>query len=253
MSEVGQNKFMKKNAVITTYYCNDCLEPSKDQLKKKFNIDGETEDIFVNFSSEFDPFHIEKILDVGLSKRKDLVFGKIFQLRKFIEQQILGKYDNLLHIDYSDTKFVKSSEDLFQNFIESEKDIVVSTEKNCWPYLDVVSSWFNGSLPIKEFHYINSGAIISKTEKFYEIIQELEKICLTTKIDFWDDQGVWQYYYLIHNNLNIDTKCQFFFSTADLDESYYKLENNIITTKFGTQPYLIHDNSSFSLNLIQKI
>jgi len=38
-----------------------------------------------------------------------------------------------------------------------------------------------------------------------------------------------------------------------LDETYYKLENKIITTKFGTEPFLFHDNSSFSLNLTKKI
>jgi hypothetical protein len=38
-----------------------------------------------------------------------------------------------------------------------------------------------------------------------------------------------------------------------LDESYYTIENKIIKTKFNTEPYLIHDNSSFSLNLIKKI
>lgn len=243
---------MKKNAVITTYYCNNCDQPTKEILKTRFNYDGNTEDIFINFSNEFDPFHFDRISDVGPTKRKDLVFGKIFQLRKFIEEYVLGKYENLLHIDYSDTKFVKSTKNLFQDFIESEKDIVVSTEKNCWPYLDVVSSWIDGNLPIKEFYYINSGAIISKTEKFYEILKELETICLTSTIDFWDDQGVWQYYYLQNNNLDTDQTAEYFFSTSELDESYYKMENNVITTKFGTQPYLIHDNSSFSLNLIQK-
>jgi hypothetical protein len=64
---------------------------------------------------------------------------------------------------------------------------------------------------------------------------------------------VWQYYNLKENNLSRDENSEYFFSTAELDDSYYKFEDGVITTKFGTKPYLIHDNSSFSLNLIKKI
>jgi hypothetical protein len=244
---------MKKNAVITTYYCKNCGQPTKETLKTRFNYDGNTEDFFINFSNDFDPWNIESIPYVGPSKRKDLVFGKIFKLKTFIENHILGEYENILHIDYSDTKFARSSNELFENFINSGKDIVISTEINCWPYLNVVSNWFETELPEKQFHYVNSGAIISKTERFYEILKELELICLNSSIDFWDDQGVWQYYNLKENNLSRDENSEYFFSTAELDDSYYKFEDGVITTKFGTKPYLIHDNSSFSLNLIKKI
>jgi hypothetical protein len=182
-----------------------------------------------------------------------LVYGKIFLLRKFIEENILGKYEYLSHIDYSDTKFSRSSNDMITKFIDEGKDITVSTEKNCWPYLDAVSKWMGESLDNKEFFYLNSGAIISKTNTFYEIIKELEEICLNVDLDFWDDQGVWQYYHLKIKELNKDSNCEYFFSTALLDESYYTIENKIIKTKFNTEPYLIHDNSSFSLNLIKKI
>jgi hypothetical protein len=105
---------------------------------------------------------------------------------------------------------------------------------------------------MSSFFSLNSGAIISKTNTFYELIKELENICLTVDLDFWDDQGVWQYYHLKIKELNTDKKCEYFFSTAMLDESYYTIENKKIKTKFNTEPYLIHDNSSFSLNLIKQ-
>jgi len=244
---------MKKHAVITTYYCYGCEKPSQENLKQKFNFDGNIEDIYVNFSNEFDPFHMNSIPSVGITRRRDLVYGKIFVLRKFIEENILGKYEYLSHIDYSDTKFKKSSMEMVDKFIQTGEDIIISTEKNCWPYLDVVSKWLDEPIKDKEFFYLNSGAIISKTKVFYELIKSLENICLTVDIDFWDDQGVWQYYHLKIKELNTDRNCEYFFSTAMLDDSYYTLENNILRTKFNTEPYLIHDNSSFSLNLIKKI
>jgi hypothetical protein len=103
---------MKKHSVITTYYCNGCHEISQEHLKSKFNFDGDVEDIYVNFSNKFDPFNMEEIPNIGITGRKDLVYGKIFLLRKFIEENILGKYEYLTHIDFSDTKFSRSSNDM---------------------------------------------------------------------------------------------------------------------------------------------
>jgi hypothetical protein len=244
---------MKKYSIVTTYYCNGCQKPQQEELKNKFNYDGDVNDIYVNFSNEFDPFNMTKIPNIGITNRRDLIYGKIFMLRSFVEETLLGKYEYLLHLDYSDTKFNRSCNEMMDKFIATGEDIIVSTEKNCWPYLNSVSNWIDKELEDKEFFYLNSGAIISKTTTFYKILKELENICLTTDLNFWDDQGVWQYYNLKIKELNKDSICEYFFSTALLDESYYTLENKTIKTKFNTEPYLIHDNSSFSLNLIKKI
>lgn len=244
---------MKKYSLITTKYCLNCSEPTKDELINKFKYDGNISDIYVNFSDKFSPFDFTQIPNVGFTRRKDLIFGKIFLLRKFIEDNILNKYDYLCHIDYSDTKFNLSFVEMMENFISSNKDFLISTEKNAWPYNNQLEIWLNKKLPENEFNYLNSGALISKTDIFYNHLKNLEKICIDYNIDFWDDQGVWQYYDLTGANLNKDINSEFFFSTASLSEEYYTIENNKIKNKFGYYPYLIHDNSSFSLNLIKKI
>ena len=244
---------MKKYALVTTYYCNGCSEPSNEYLKSKFNFDGDEKDIYVNFSNEFDPFKMDKIPFVGVTRRRDLVYGKIFLLKKFIKNNILGKYEYVIHIDFGDTKFSRSCNDMVEKFIETDQNIIISTEKNCWPYLESVQKWTSKILTNEEFSFLNSGAIISKTDVFYQILETLEKICLTSDLDFWDDQGVWQYYHLNVQELNLDKTCDLFFSTGLLDNSYYSIENNTIITKFKTKPYLIHDNSSFSLNLTKQI
>jgi hypothetical protein len=243
---------MKKNALVTTFYCSNCKKPNITDIKKKFNYNGKDEDLFINFSDYFDPFNPNLIPNVGNSKRRDLIYGKIFKLRKFIEDNISGKYENLLHIDFSDTKFVRGFDELFDKFIESKKNIIISTEKNCWPYIEVVSNWVNKKLEPNEFHFLNSGAIISKTEKFLNILKKLEDLCLSKSIDFWDDQGVWQYYDLMIETLDKDLNSEYFFSTAFLDDSYYSIEKGKLKTRFNTYPFIIHDNSSFSLNLIKK-
>jgi hypothetical protein len=243
---------MKKYALATTYYCKDCSCPTNEYLKTRFNYDGNIEDIFINFSNEFDPWHKDH-LNVGASGRKDLVYGKIFLLRDFVKNNILGKYEYICHIDYSDTKFARSFIEMMNEFESTKEDFIISTEKNCWPYFDVVKKWVDYPLEDKEFEYINSGAIISKTEIYYNYLVTLADICLDTEIDFNDDQGVWQYYNIKIKNLNSDKNTKYFFSTALLDDSYYTIEGKSIKTKFGTYPYLIHDNSSFSLNLINKI
>ena len=243
---------MRKYALATTYYCKDCPCPNKESLKNKFNYDGNIEDIYINFSNEFDPWHKDH-LNVGTSGRKDLVYGKIFLLRDFVKDNILGKYEYICHIDYSDTKFARSFTEMMNEFESTGQDFIISTEKNCWPYLDVVKQWVDYPLEEKEFEYINSGAIISKTEVYYNYLVTLANLCLDTTVDFWDDQGVWQYYNVKIQNLNSDKNAKYFFSTAFLDDSYYTMEEKLVKTKFNTYPYLVHDNSSYSLNLIKKI
>ena len=244
---------MKKYSLITTSYCLNCSEPTKSELQNKFNYDGDLSDIFVNFSNKFSPFDMSQIPNVGISKRKDLVYGKIFLLRNFISKNILNKYEYLCHIDYTDTKFNSSFIEMMNHFVSKNYGFIISTEKNAWPYINQLQIWTKKNLQESEFTYLNSGVIISKTDVFYNYLVKLEELCLMSNIDFWDDQGVWQYYDLMIENLNKDTSSEFFFSTASLDESYYTIENKKIKNKFGFFPYLIHDNSSFSLNLTKKI
>jgi len=243
---------MKEYCLITTNFCTNCSEPSKEHLKSKFNYDGPIEDIFVNFSNEFSPYETQKIPFVGNTKRRDLVYGKIFLLKQFIEKNIIGKYEYLCHVDYSDTKFKRSFTEMMEEIKTKKIDFIISTEKNAWPYFENIQTWVDYPLPQNEFNFLNSGGVISKTDIFYNLLIELERICLETPLDFWDDQGVWQYYDLKVKPLNKDHKSEYFFSTALLDESYYTMNEQEIKTKFDTYPYLIHDNSSFSLNLINR-
>jgi hypothetical protein len=244
---------MKKYALASTYYSFNSKRPSIDEVKRKFNYDGDVDDLYLNFSNEFDPWHKDH-LNVGVSGRRDLVYGKIFLLREFVKDNILGKYEYICHIDYSDTKFARSYVEMMEDFISTGDDFIISTEKQAWPPFDVVKSWVDYPLEDEEFVFINSGAIISKTQTYYDYLGLLSDLCLNSGIDFWDDQGVWQYYNLKTQKLNSDKTCKYFFSTAMLNSSYYEIdENKKIKTKFGTYPYLIHDNSSFSLNLITKI
>ena len=140
---------------------------------------------------------------------------------------------------------------MMKKFEDSNENIIISTEKDCWPYLDTVQTWVNFPLKNSEFTFVNSGGVISKVEKFVETLNKLKSLCLNSEIDFWDDQGVWQYLDL-SENIHKDTKCEYFFSTALLNDTYYTLENKKIITKFNTEPFVIHDNSSFSLNLINQ-
>lgn len=243
---------MKKYCLITTYYGININSPSITDTKTRFKYDGPEEDLYINFDNTFDPWNKDH-LRVGESSRKDLIYGKIFLLKDFIRDNILNKYEFTCHIDYSDTKFSKSFLEMMLKFNSSGKDFIIATEKTCWPYLDTVKSWTNKNVNRKEFEYINSGCIIAKSNILYTYLEKLANLCLTTNINFWDDQGVWQYYDYVVESLPKDSMCDYFFCTALLDSSYFTIDSHIIKTKFNTSPYIIHDNSSFSLNLINKI
>lgn len=246
---------MKLNCLITTYFCDGGTIPSSQELKRRFNADVSEDDIFVNFTDKVSPYKLDHIPNVGPSRRRDLVFCKIFLLNSFIKNNIAGKYEYVCHIDYSDAKFCRSYNEMMNSIMEKNIDIVISTEKKSWPYIDAICNWTNpkANLQEEDFKYLNSGALVSKTATLTKILDELEKLCLSTNIDFWDDQGVWQYYDLFVSNITKDHNSEYFFSTGFLDDTYYKIIENKIITKFDTMPYIIHDNSSFSLNLTSKI
>lgn len=246
---------MKSHCLITTYFCDGGKMPSAQELKYKFNTDVSDSDIFLNFTNKISPYKLDHIPNVGPSRRRDLVFCKIFLLNSFIKNNILGKYEYVCHIDYSDVKFCRSYNEMMNSIISKDIDILISTEKKSWPYIEAVCNWKTPKVDLKEeeFKYLNSGAFVSKTGVLLEILDKLEKLCLSTNIDFWDDQGAWQYYDLFVSSIKKDHISEYFFSTGFLDETYYKIIENKIITKFDTMPYIIHDNSSFSLNLTSKI
>jgi len=243
---------MQKSCLITTYYGLNAQYPFKNDVKNKFLCDCEDEHIYINFDNSFDPWNTEH-LSIGKSRRKDLVYGKIFLLKSFVEKNILNKYEFLCHIDYNDVKFARSFNEMIDTFVDSDKDFLIATEKTCWPYINEIERWAKKELEPKEFYYINSGCILSKVDIFYAYLNELIDICLKIDIDFWDDQGVWQYYHTSVSSLFSDNTCEYFFCTALLDNSYYNIENQKIRTKFNTYPYIIHDNGSSNLNLIHTL
>ena len=242
---------MKKPfCLVTTYYGLNSDKPNLVDVSRKLNYDGKLNNFFINFDNTFDPWNTDH-LNVGVSWRKDLIYAKIFLLNRFIKLNIEKEYEYICHIDFSDTKFVRSFTQMMEEFESDKTDFVISTEKKCWPYLDHMKTiTHNTSLEDTEFKYINSGALISKVSTLIKYLEELSNICISENIDFWDDQGVWQYYNITQQKLNSDNNCKYFFSTALLDNTYYTLDQNGLRTKFNTNPYLVHDNSSFSLNLI---
>lgn len=246
---------MKKYALVTTKYCDKCSMDTNEQIKKRFNYDGDENDFYVNFSDKFSPWNqdiIPKNIRIK-SNRADLIYGKIFLLRNFIEREILNKYEYLLHIDYSDTKFNRSYIELMETLISEGYDFLISVEKKMWPPFESVNSWFNEEIVDEEFNFLNSGVIFSKVDTFYGHLLSLEKIVEETNLSLWDDQGVWQYYDLHGKNLKKDVESKYFFSTANLNDDDYSINDKKIFNLFGYSPYIIHDNGSQNLNLINKI
>jgi len=251
---------MNNFCFVTTSYCDNCQEPSINDIKAKFNIDSDVSNIFVNFSNEFSPYNHIKIPAIGASRRKDLVYGKIFKLHEFLKKNIEGKYNYVCHFDFSDTVFCRSATEMMNKFISENREFLMCAEKPCWPYFDTVVRWGKPNTRLinddsKIANFLNSGVIIAKTAILISLLEKLIKICLEVDIDFWDDQGVWQYYYnFVDNSLPIDFKSDYTVCTAFLKDENFIFEDNkiFVRNEWKSQPYIIHDNSSFSANLIHR-
>jgi hypothetical protein len=251
---------MKKYCFITTSYCSGCDEPSKEFVINHFNLNSDINSVFVNFSSEFSPNDYSKIPFIGATKRRDLAYGKIFKLYDFLVANIENKFEYVCHFDFSDTYFCRSATEMMDKFIHSSQDFLICAEKPCWPYYDTVINWGQPKTSLinddsKIANFLNSGVLISKTSVLLEHLKKLKDLCLTSNIDFWDDQGVWQYYYnFIDNNLNVDFNSEYTICTAFLKEEDFIIRDKTIfvNNELKSKPYIIHDNSSFSANLIYK-
>ena len=251
---------MNQYCFITTSYCCGCHEPTKEYIKNRFNIDAELTSIFVNFSNDFSPNDYTKMPFVGATKRRDLVYGKIFKLYDFIVNCVENKFEYICHFDFNDTFFCRSATEMMDKFISEGKDFLICAEKPCWPYIDTVMRWGVPTRHIPQAdtniaNYLNSGVIIAKTSYLLQILNKLKELCLTKSIDFWDDQGVWQYYYFYMNQeLNVDYDSEYTICTSFLKDDNFSLENNkvVVNNCKKSTPFIIHDNSSFSAILIEK-
>jgi FkbM family methyltransferase len=141
--------------------------------------------------------------------------------------------------------------DYLLDMFDLENNVIVGHEKNTWPTQERKGTWPNYR-DYDEKHmtnrtFLNSGMILSKTDKFIEMLQSMVDNVFSTNINtFSNDQGVYTYYY----NMGIAPKIKLDFLnifalntfSRNVNEFYLNNDNKLVSHETGVIPCFIHDN-----------
>lgn len=172
-----------------------------------------------------------------------LFYYKIIKLNDYIKKNILGKYEFMIFLDAFDTNFLRSPENIIQQFKKFNCSILFSGEKHIWPSTKF-DSWYQNKNNQTDFCYLNAGGYIGYVDK---IVMHLDNI---TKDDVVrDDQGAWSIEYLKNDDILLDQHNELFFCTQDSKELISVKNQEILIDKY--KPIIVHDNGPQEENSIQ--
>lgn len=169
-----------------------------------------------------------------------LYFYKVVKLLEYIEEHIKGLYDYILFLDATDTNFISNPNNLITKFKELSCSIIMGAEKGLWPPTNYTHLYEKKPI-LSEYKYLNSGTYFGYTDK---VINHLKKIIEEGYQSGIDDQGKWTIEYLLSDDIIIDQKQDFFFSTFNSKENIKIDENNI--TLINSSACIIHDNGGYN-------
>lgn len=211
---------------------------------KKFNPNVEVEHFHFNRRHNQEK---EKDFAARFGAESEYLLYKIELLLEKIKT-VNSKY--IIFCDANDVTCMRSVDYLIDIF-DLENQVIVGHEKNTWPTQEIKNTWPN-YVDYDEKHknsrtFLNSGMILSKTDKFIEMLQSIVTNVFSTNINtFSNDQGVYTYYY----NMGIEPKIKLDFLSIfalntfsrNVNEYYLNKDNRLVSNETGITPCFIHDN-----------
>jgi hypothetical protein len=161
---------------------------------------------------------------------------KVIGLLKYLEDNILGKYEYVIFLDATDTNFISSPTDIIEKFEKFNCSVLLGAEYGLWPHTDFNHLYDNKPKFTDKF-YLNSGTYIGYTDK---IIFHLKDIIENKYRQGNDDQGRWAIQYLMNDDIKIDQECKIFFSTY-LSKKDVVVNNDDVKLE-KIEACIIHDN-----------
>lgn len=181
--------------------------------------------------------------NLKLTRYQKLYKYKICELIKFLEENIKSKFT--LFLDANDTNVIKNPLDYINSFEQKSCSIIFGAEKGLWP-----NTKYNGlyqhKTAIGDSKYLNSGTYLGYTESIISHLKNIkEKNYLSDNVD---DQGHWAAEYLHSQDIVLDYKREFFFSTFDSKELVDTHEKDY---GLKTKAFVVHDNGPQTNNTIK--
>jgi FkbM family methyltransferase len=238
---------MNIKLVTLTWSNEDKFDVQKTSLYKSFKK--------FNPNIELVHFHFNRGYYQEKEREYRIIFGDeseylLYKIEFLLEKIKTIDSEYVIFCDANDVTCVRPINHLLEMF-DLENNIIIGHEKNMWPTQESKNTWPNYS-DYNEEHkknrtFLNSGMILSKTNKFIEMLENMVNNVFPTKINtFKNDQGVYTYYYNMGMSpkLKLDTSNIFALNTfsRSVDEFYLNQDNKIVSHENGVIPCFIHDN-----------
>lgn len=208
-----------------------------------------TPTFYKNASKYFNTEDIHVVRNSGLitdgSYYDKLYFYKVVKVLEYIKEHIEGVYDYILFLDATDTNFISEPDNIINKFEGLSCSIVMGAEKGLWPPTNY-THLYDKKPSINEYKYLNSGTYFGYTDK---IIHHMNEIIDKEYQSGIDDQGKWTIQYLLSEDIVIDQKQDFFFSTFN-SKNNLKLEGKNIEL-LNSNAFIIHDNGGYNDDTIK--
>lgn len=158
---------------------------------------------------------------------------------KFVEENILNKFNYFVLLDATDVAFLGNFESIPLIMNEYKCDILFGAERNLWPPTEY--SYLHDDKKIdSNYRFLNAGAFCAKPELFIKHSNNIIKRGLFGLCD----QGNWQIEYLLNDNIEIDFNNKLVLNTY-LAKDDLIIKNNIVEFKTNV-PIFIHDNGGYN-------
>jgi len=237
---------MNIKLVTITWSYSDSFEIEKTSLYKSFKR--------FNPNKELIHFHFNRGHYWQLENEYSQRFGAeseylLYKITLLLDKIKTIDSEYIIFCDANDVTCLKSI-DTLENIFDLENHIIIGHEKNMWPTPERKLTWPNykdySGYDLQNRCFLNSGMILSKKDKFCELLQSLIDNVFSTNINtFSNDQGVYTYYYNMgfSPKIKLDYGSLFALNTFTRNPNDYYMENNcLISKETGTSSYFVHDN-----------
>jgi hypothetical protein len=164
---------------------------------------------------------------------------RIKKLVKFIEENILNKYDYFILLDATDVGYVKGINNIPKIMENYNCSILFGAERNLWPTTDYSHLHENKDINTP-YKFLNAGVFCAKPEHFINHVNNI----LERKLFGLCDQGNWQIEYLLNSDIQLDYNNKLVLNTY-LSKCDIDVNNNTVQFK-SADPIFVHDNGGFN-------
>lgn len=173
--------------------------------------------------------------------------SKIRQMGVFLDR-IKEDYTHVLYTDAADSFFLSGLEEVLQKYEKMGKPkLLLSAEKSCYPFADLISRF---PADVGPYRFFNAGGFIGEVKPLLDTLSRLKSYYYINN----NDNAHWMRAYDERKiDLTIDHKCEIFQTMSDVDygievvlespmSDYVFDKQRVYNKETGTYPCLIHFN-----------